>query len=148
MDAKGLFVIAACLFEQSCNRLESESSSKLRAFQVDVTKEEDIEKLKKLLHDELSEKGLDALVNNAGISSSEAVAEIYWLERKDFREVFDVNVYAAIDFCNKFLPYLKKSKGRIVNMSSAAARLADPVETSIPYLLSKYSISAYSDVLR
>ncbi|CAD5121152.1 DgyrCDS9690 [Dimorphilus gyrociliatus] len=148
LDSKGLYVIALCLHDHSCTRLKSESSSKLRAFQVDVSKEEEIEQLKCLLREELEEKGLHALVNNAGISSSEAVAEIYWLKVGDFQEVFNVNVYPIVNFCKQFLPYLKRAKGRIVNMSSAAAKLADPIETSIPYLTSKYAMAAYSDSLR
>ena len=45
-----------------------------------------------------------------------------------------------------FLPLLKKSKGRIVNVSSGAGRTCNPFLMS--YCISKYGVEAFSDSLR
>ena len=56
--------------------------------------------------------GLWGLVNNAGISGV-ASGPIEWLRTSDFREVLDVNTLGVVDVTLKFLPLLKKGKGRI-----------------------------------
>lgn len=57
------------------------------------------------------------LVNNAGISRR-GIAEFHSLE--DARAVFDTNVFGLIDLTQLALPLLRKSRGRIVMISSIA----------------------------
>jgi NAD(P)-dependent dehydrogenase (short-subunit alcohol dehydrogenase family) len=61
-------------------------------------------------------------------------------------QVLDVNLFGTIDVTMTFLPLIKRSRGRIVNMSSAAGRFAVPVAT--PYTISKYGVEAFTDNLR
>jgi NAD(P)-dependent dehydrogenase (short-subunit alcohol dehydrogenase family) len=72
---------------------------------------------------------LDALINNAGITSGRGKPPSeYPLE--DLRAVFDVNVFGVVAVTNAFLPLLRRSKTpRIGNVSSGLgtiAILADP----------------------
>jgi len=38
----------------------------------------------------------------------------------DFKRTADVNIWGMIDVTKTFLPLLKRSKGRVVNLSSSA----------------------------
>ncbi|MFC8722203.1 SDR family oxidoreductase [Kitasatospora sp. NPDC057198] len=70
----------------------------------------------------LDDGGVDILVNNAGIGRSAALAD---LTEQDFDEVFAVNVRAPFFLVQQALPRLRDG-GRIINVSSGAARIAMP----------------------
>jgi NAD(P)-dependent dehydrogenase (short-subunit alcohol dehydrogenase family) len=57
-----------------------------------------------------------------------------------------VNSIAALAVAQAFLPLLRRSRGRIVNMSSIGGRVAQPFVG--PYITSKFAIEAINDVLR
>jgi NAD(P)-dependent dehydrogenase (short-subunit alcohol dehydrogenase family) len=61
-------------------------------------------------------------------------------------QLLDVNLFGTIDVTMTFLPLIKKSRGRVVNMSSTAGRIAFPMATA--YSISKYGIEAFTDNLR
>jgi NAD(P)-dependent dehydrogenase (short-subunit alcohol dehydrogenase family) len=61
-------------------------------------------------------------------------------------QVLSVNLLGAVDMTMTFLPLIKQSRGRIVNMSSICGRLS--VAAITPYCMSKYGIEAFTDALR
>ncbi|GFU53598.1 d-beta-hydroxybutyrate dehydrogenase, mitochondrial [Trichonephila clavipes] len=61
-----------------------------------------------------------AVINNAGISKGSEV-EITSMEK--IEEVIDVNLLGTIRVTKAFLPLLRKSKGRIINVASAAEEM-------------------------
>ena len=63
--------------------------------------------------------GIWGLVNNAGIAT---VAPIEWMPLDHIKRVADVNLWGLIDVTKTFLPLIKKSQGRIVNLSSLAGK--------------------------
>ena len=83
------------------------------------------------------------LVNNAGIAGGTGFIEIVPLA--DIHRHIDVNLYGMIRVTKAFLPLVRKSRGRIVNISSMIGRCALGY---IPYSISKYGVEAFSDVLR
>jgi len=83
-------------------------------------------------------------VNNAGTMVALGLPQ--WMSVDDYRRQCDVNLFGLIDVTMAFLPLVKKTRGRIVNMSSMAGRLAFPALTV--YSVSKFGIEAFSDVLR
>lgn len=89
------------------------------------------------------QKGLDVLVNNAGIAIV-GPAELVPIEK--YREQFDVNVFGLISVTQKFLPYLRQNKGHIINISSIAGRFANAMMS--PYSASKFAVEGFSDSLR
>ena len=82
---------------------------------------------------------IDVLVNNAGMGISGAVE---YTQLEDAQRLFDVNFFGMVRTVQTALPLLKAGKGRIVNVSSAAAVLSVPFQTF--YSSSKAATNAYS----
>ncbi|MCO6499725.1 MAG: SDR family oxidoreductase [Vicingus serpentipes] len=111
------------------------------AIQCDVSKEEDC----KRLIEETVEKyqKIDVLINNAGISMRAIFNET---ALSVIKKVMDINFWGTV-FCTKYaLPYLLKSKGSIVGVSSIAGYLGLPARTG--YSASKYAMQGFLDALR
>lgn len=87
--------------------------------------------------------GLWGLVNNAGICMPLAPNE--WLTKQDFMVMLDVNLLGMVDVTLQLLPLVRKTKGRVVNVSSVMGRVS---LFGGGYCLSKYGVEAFSDSLR
>lgn len=61
---------------------------------------------------------LDILVNNAGIFPK--IKKLHEIEEEEWIEVLDINLTGAFRFTKESIPYLRKTKGCIVNISSDA----------------------------
>lgn len=144
LDKLGFNVYAACLTEKAVKELDMSTSERLRTAKVDVTKSEDIANFYEFVKNALpNEKGLWGIVNNAGVVGHMGFCDI--LGREQYIETLNVNLFGMIEMNRKFLPLLRQSKGRIINTSSVAGRLA----TGNPcYTISKYGVEGYSDCLR
>jgi len=86
---------------------------------------------------------LRALVNNAGVP---AVGPIELADLDEARALFEVNFFGALAVTQAFLPLLRASRGRLVNMSSISGRFAFPFVGV--YSASKHALEAASDALR
>ena len=87
---------------------------------------------------------VDVLVNNAGIGYYAPVEE---LRMDDLRSVLETNFFGVVRVTQRVLPGMRERKrGRIVNMSSLAGKLAIPMFGA--YSASKYALEAWSDALR
>jgi NAD(P)-dependent dehydrogenase (short-subunit alcohol dehydrogenase family) len=87
---------------------------------------------------------LDALVNNAGLSpKTEDGSRLGSLttELALWREVFDVNFWAALRFSQALMPELERAGGSIVNVSSIAAIRVHPF-AGAAYATSKAALAA------
>src|SRR5512142_3213290 len=84
------------------------------------------------------------LVNNARLAASALFDDFPTLEL--FRRTVDVNFYGAV-YCTYYaLPELKRSRGRILSISSLGGKTAIPYNT--PYCASKYAMHGFYDALR
>lgn len=95
--------------------------------------------------DDVMIAGLWALVNNAGIAARRS-GPLDWLDVDDFRRVMEVNLFGMVRVTKACLPLLKLTRGRIVNVTSAAGRLA--LARKGPYDSSKFAAEAFSDIIR
>lgn len=85
-----------------------------------------------------------ALVNNAGIGIGAAIEEI---SLADMRKQFETNFFGVLRVTQRVLPHMRAlRRGRVVNMSSIAGKLAGPIMG--PYCASKHALEAMSDSLR
>ncbi|KXJ13319.1 retinol dehydrogenase 2 [Exaiptasia diaphana] len=146
LDALGLHVFAGCLTEEGEHELQTKCSERLQTVRMDVTKSEDIQRCLECVKgflETVDNTVLWAVVNNAGI---DICGLVDWTSTDTMKKVFDVNLWGLLDVTKAFLPLLKKSKGRIVNVASVAGKLA--LAGAGAYSGSKYTVQCYSDVLR
>ncbi|HEV7584684.1 MAG TPA: SDR family NAD(P)-dependent oxidoreductase [Solirubrobacteraceae bacterium] len=87
--------------------------------------------------------GLDALVNNAGIGVG---GPLELVAPEDMRRQFEVNVLAQVAVTQAMLPALRRTRGRIIFVSSIGGRVATPFVA--PYAASKHAVEALADGLR
>lgn len=93
---------------------------------------------------ELSDGGIGALVNNAGVAQYGAVED---LTRSALEQQFAVNTIGMQDLTNRLIPHFReKGGGRIVNVSSVYGRVTAPMVGA--YCASKYAMEALSDAMR
>jgi NAD(P)-dependent dehydrogenase (short-subunit alcohol dehydrogenase family) len=82
-------------------------------------------------------------VNNAGIALT---GPLEFIEVDRIRRQFEVNFFGQIAVTQAFLPEIRRARGRVVNMSSMAGKVAPPFYG--PYTASKHALEAASDALR
>lgn len=87
--------------------------------------------------------GLWAVVNNAGIGFS---GLIEWQTVEEMKWTVDINLWGMVSVTKAFLPLLKSTKGRVVNVASAWGRVSIPGGAC--YSIAKYGVQAFSDALR
>nr|XP_054929016.1 uncharacterized protein LOC126534449 [Dermacentor andersoni] len=86
---------------------------KVLVIQGDITSADDITAIVKRTAEHFGK--IDILVNNAGIAKAAPLGEI---SLDEFDEVYNTNLRSAFSMTQQALPYLKKTKGNIVNVSS------------------------------
>lgn len=107
----------------------------------DVSVKEDC---KNLIEQTISKFGqLDVLINNAGISMRAIFND---MDIDVLEKVMAINFYGTV-YCTKYaLPYILKTKGSVVGVSSIAGYLGLPARTG--YSASKYAMQGFLDALR
>ncbi len=85
-------------------------------------------------------KRLDALVNNAGITSFDGAANWDALDADTFKQIVGVNAIGTFQMIRACAGSLQASGGSIVNVSSIAGALG--IGTSVAYIASKGAINA------
>jgi len=138
-------IVLAARNEERLNQLKDEIEKKGSMALVvpsDLTRENDC---KNLIDAAVSEFGrIDVLVNNAGRTMWTFFEEIKDLSA--FKRIMDLNYWGCVYLTWYALPYLKKSKGRIVGVSSAAGLVGVPARTF--YCASKHAMFGFFDSLR
>lgn len=86
---------------------------------------------------------LDVLVNSAGVMLMSAVENA---DPNEWAHMMDVNVLGSMYLARAALPYLLERRGSLVQLSSAAGRVARP--NTAAYCASKWAITAFCDALR
>lgn len=144
LDERGFRVFAGVRKPEDGERLESKASDRLRVIQpFDVTDAEAVKAAARTVEEELAGEPLRGIVNNAGIAVG---GPLEALALDDMRKQLEVNTIAPLAVAQAFLPQLRRSTGRIVNISSIGGRVAQPFVG--PYVVSKYGVEALNDVLR
>ncbi|MCM6772583.1 SDR family NAD(P)-dependent oxidoreductase [Nocardia sp. CDC159] len=146
----GFIVYAGIRSDQAADELRRVlPGDRLRPVPIDVTSEQSITNVYKLVSDELAGGGLLGLVNNAGISVS---APLECVPREEMRNQLEVNLIGTASMVRQFLPLLRAGAGtggpagRIVNITSGIGRLALPYLSA--YAASQFGKEGLSDALR
>ena len=125
LSRNGFTVFAAVRKPEDGERLRKEAGERVIPLQMDVTDHDGIAAAARFTASTLRQLGqsLFALVNNAGIGVS---APLEFQPIGDIRTCFEVNVIGQIAVTQAFLPLLRETRGRIVNICSVGDRIAIP----------------------
>ncbi len=92
----------------------------------------------------VSRKGIDILINNAGVYLKEEFSEV---PCNKYREIIETNLIAPIFLTNTILPIFKKKKsGLIVNINSIAGKVGSKGESA--YCASKFGLRGFSESIK
>ena len=138
LAAHGWDVIAGVRSQQDADAVTKLNPQRVSSVLLDVTSADDIASLDGALPDEL-----DAIVNNAGIAVAGAMEA---LSPDEWRKQLEINVIGALAVTQAALPRLRRSRGRIVFVSSTSGRFAMPLVGA--YAASKFALEAAADALR
>lgn len=136
-------VFAGCYTQEAADTLTAQDNCVI-GVRLDVTKEDSVLAAAKVIESNLGGKGLDGVVNNAGVMSTAGPVE--WTPLNDYRRMIEVNVLGTVSVTKSVLPLIRKARGRIVNVASVAGMIGLPSQSA--YCVSKYGVEAFSDVLR
>lgn len=123
--------------------LQSRYSSNLTVVTLEMTAASDIEQVFTQVNSKLDSTKEFVLVNNAGIAVGSPVES---LPMDEWRNLYEINLFGPIRLIQKFLPVLRKTKGRVVNVGSISGRISTPFLA--PYSSSKFALRSMTDSLR
>src|SRR5688500_3137446 len=142
LDSHGCHVFAGVRREEDAERLRSERAF-IEPVRIDVTDADSIASARDRVGEAVGAAGLAGLVNNAGIA---VPGPLEHLPIDELRRQLEVNLVGQVAVTQAFIPMLRTSRGRIVNIGSIGGRVALPMLG--PYAASKHAIEGVSDSLR
>jgi NAD(P)-dependent dehydrogenase (short-subunit alcohol dehydrogenase family) len=119
------------------------ASGRLSVVALDVTQSASIDAAVDEITDRLGGRGLDGLVNNAGVG---VPGPLELLALDDLRRQLEVNVVGQVATTQAMLPLIRRAAGRIVFVGSIGGILASQFAGA--YHASKFAIEAVADVWR
>jgi NAD(P)-dependent dehydrogenase (short-subunit alcohol dehydrogenase family) len=120
-----------------------EDIPRVRRVAIDVTDPESVAAAADVVADGVGDRGLHALINNAGVIVQ---GPLELLPADELRRQFAVNTFGPVFTTQAFLPLLRAGGGRVVNISAPTARV--PVPFMAPIGASKAALVSLSDALR
>lgn len=137
----GLLDIQYDLIKNLAQELDS-SGEKIFSIEADVTDENRVRRAMEEIYKKF--KRIDILVNNAGISLHKSIKE---MSVEDFTRVININLNGTFICSKSVIPYMEKQKrGKIVNISSLAARTGRP-GVGVNYAASKAGVIGLTQTL-
>ena len=107
----------------------------------DVTRTEEV---RNLIETTFARYGrIDCLINNAGWHPPHKPIDDFSVQ--DFRDLLELNLVSIFTACKFALPYLRKTRGNIINMSSLVAAIGQLHATT--YVATKGAITAFTKAL-
>ena len=137
---RGFHVLAGVRRDVDADALRGEG---IEPHILDITVESDVAAIADRVAHDPQGLPLRALVNNAGIAVN---APVEALPIDEWRRQFEVNLFGHVAMIQALIPYLLRSSGTVVNISSVGGKVALP--TFSAYAGSKFAMEALSDSLR
>ncbi|XP_043499310.1 D-beta-hydroxybutyrate dehydrogenase, mitochondrial [Polistes fuscatus] len=131
--------------EETMKKLKQEASGRLHVLQLDITSEHDIHSTFLYVNENLPDEapGLWALVHAAAWVT---LGECEWVPPSVLKRSIDINFIGLARLTQVFLPLVRRSRGRVVIVSSLLARIPSPVRGI--YCAVKAAIEAWGSCLR
>ena len=137
----GIVVYAGVRKEADAEALVRDGGERVRPLYVEVTDRESIGSARDTVAN--SGTSLCGIVNNAGVAIA---GPLEVLSIDELRRQFEINFFAPMTIAQTFLPLLRATRGRIVNVSSIGGKFAAPLVGA--YASSKFAMEAASDSMR
>jgi NAD(P)-dependent dehydrogenase (short-subunit alcohol dehydrogenase family) len=132
----GSNVIAVGRNEKELNALRDQAQGKKGSIKIHLADIRQTTQVERLVNDTVQNFGqIDVLVNSAGIIMN-GTTENTTLD--DWDKMMDINIRSVFFMMQKCIPYLEKSKGNIVNVSSVAGTRSFP--NVLAYCVSKAGV--------
>ncbi|CAD5223598.1 unnamed protein product [Bursaphelenchus okinawaensis] len=146
---RGVNVFAACLTEAGEEQMKRETlefGGWVHTIRLDITSQESVDKCFKTVSSTLKKQKakLWSLVNNAGFCAFYGPSD--WVTTEEYKTSIDVNLLGTIRMSQKFIPLLKRSRGRLVTMVSISGRIHGFY--TAPYVTAKYGLEGFMDSVR
>jgi NAD(P)-dependent dehydrogenase (short-subunit alcohol dehydrogenase family) len=143
LDSNGFRVFAGVRRKADDDALRAAASESLTPVRVDVTDPGSIQAMADEVKAHVGADGLQGLVNNAGTTLP---YPIEYLPLDGFRRQLEVNLVGPLAVTQAVLPLLREGRGRVVNVTSGAGKVAVPLMA--PYVAAKHGLEGLSDVMR
>jgi NAD(P)-dependent dehydrogenase (short-subunit alcohol dehydrogenase family) len=143
MIARGWRVFATVRKQTDAAELQASFGSQVAPIILDVTQRDAIASAGLHVREQLQGRGLDGLVNVAGVG---IVRPVEYATHEEIQEIFNINVFGQIAVTQTLLPLIRQARGRIVNITTIGVRLALPFGALLN--ASKSAFSAFSNALR
>jgi NAD(P)-dependent dehydrogenase (short-subunit alcohol dehydrogenase family) len=143
LAARGFHVFATVRRQADAEALQHTAPGEVTPLIMDVTERDQIAQAVAAVRAHVEGRGLDALVNSAGIGLAWPL-ELVPLEA--FRRQVAVNVEGPLVVTQAFLPLIRQATGRIVMIGSIGDRITMPFAG--PLTAAKHALLALSEALR
>jgi Short-chain dehydrogenases of various substrate specificities len=140
LASRGFHVLAGVRTPSEAEAIRAEN---IEPVALDITVDEHVQALATRVERDPDERPLRAVINNAAV---EINAPIEVLPLDIWREQFEINLFGHINVIQRLLPALRRSRGRVVNISSVGAEAVLPIYGA--YAGTKAAFEAASDALR
>lgn len=138
LAANGHYVYAGARKQKDIEMLNKIAN--VQAVKLDVTDQSDIDSAVKFIEKE--GRGLDGLINNAGVG---VFAPLIEMSEADIQFQMDVNLFGPYRVSKAFAPLIIKSKGRINTIGSISG--ASVGRFFGAYSMSKFAVEAFTDAM-
>ncbi|TAI59961.1 SDR family oxidoreductase [Bradyrhizobium sp. Leo170] len=115
------------------------------SFALDVTRREDCVALAKEIAGKIGQVSI--LVNNAGIARRNGMLGADEAVIKDWEDVIAINLTGVFNVTHAFLPQIRATKGRIVNIGSIQSFVHVRTPSSPAYTASKHGVLGFTRAL-
>lgn len=143
MSSARWLVFATVRKEADREKLRSEFPTNVYPVLMDMENESSITAAAREIDSETGGRGLDGLVNVAGIGM---VRPLEYASMQDMRQIFEVNFFGQLAAIQAFSRLLRKRRGRLVNITTVGVNLAVPFGGLLN--ASKSAFAKISDTLR
>jgi NAD(P)-dependent dehydrogenase (short-subunit alcohol dehydrogenase family) len=127
--------------ERLAKELDDVPAGEAHFIKCDVSKTDEI---KDLVDGTVEKYGrIDCLINNAGWHPPHQPIDDFSVE--DFRDLLDLNLVSIFAACKFALPFIRRTKGNIINMSSLVGAMGQLYATT--YVATKGAITAFTKAL-
>jgi len=142
---EGATVVALDMNGDTAADTARQIGGRAKSYTLDVTRREDCTALAKKVESEVG--AISILVNDAGITRRNAFGADAETFAKDWDDILAVNLDGVFNVTRAFLPQLRATKGRIVNLGSIQSFVHLRTPSSAAYTTSKHGVLGFTKAL-